>query len=259
MRLLKALLLAGFALAASGAAAQTVKIGFITSYSGLNGNLGPYMERAVRLYIKQHQHELPKGVKIELITRDDTGPNPDKAKQLAQELIVRERVNLLAGVIFTPNALAIAPLATEALRGRARLFTGEAIAIFKLTDTLLSKAEEALCAEIKGDSNAKNFAARFNLKELTALITFSFLFISNSTGPLHIAAAMDKYTIGFYPNLLPCSYKRWGPYSLKAKVFTPKKECQDCSREQCSSLECMRAVKVTTVFAEVEKICSFFA
>jgi len=93
---------------------QTVKIGFITSYSGLNGNLGPYMERAVRLYIKLHQKELPPGVKIELITRDDTGPNPDKAKQLAQELIVRDKVHLLAGVIFTPNALAIAPLATEA-------------------------------------------------------------------------------------------------------------------------------------------------
>jgi branched-chain amino acid transport system substrate-binding protein len=103
-----------FAVFASSAAAQTIKIGFITSYSGLNGNLGPYMERAVRLYIKQHEKELPPGVKIELITRDDTGPNPDKAKQLAQELIVRERVNLLAGVIFTPNALAIAPLATEA-------------------------------------------------------------------------------------------------------------------------------------------------
>jgi branched-chain amino acid transport system substrate-binding protein len=94
--------------------AQTIKVGFITSYTGLNGNLGPYMERAVRLYIKQHEKELPPGVKIELITRDDTGPNPDKAKQLAQELIVRDKVNLLAGVIFTPNALAIAPLATEA-------------------------------------------------------------------------------------------------------------------------------------------------
>jgi branched-chain amino acid transport system substrate-binding protein len=94
--------------------AQTIKIGFITSYSGLNANLGPYMERAVRLYIKQHEKELPAGVKIELLTRDDTGPNPDKARQLAQELIVRDKVNLLAGVIFTPNALAIAPLATEA-------------------------------------------------------------------------------------------------------------------------------------------------
>jgi len=114
MRSVKFLLAMTLAIAASSVFAQTVKIGFITSYSGLNGNLGPYMERAVRLYIKQHEKELPPGVKIELITRDDTGPNPDKAKQLAQELIVRDKVHLLAGVIFTPNALAIAPLATEA-------------------------------------------------------------------------------------------------------------------------------------------------
>jgi branched-chain amino acid transport system substrate-binding protein len=114
MRIVKLLLATALAVSASAAFAQTIKIGFITSYSGLNGNLGPYMERAVRLYIKQHEKELPPGVKIELITRDDTGPNPDKAKQLAQELIVRDKVNMLAGVIFTPNAMAIAPLATEA-------------------------------------------------------------------------------------------------------------------------------------------------
>src|SRR6266513_1646349 len=102
------------ALAAAGAFAQTIKIGFITSYSGLNGNLGPYMERGERLYLKEHQKELPPGVNIEFLIRDETGPYPDKAKQLAQELIVRDKVNLLAGVIFTPNAMAIAPLATEA-------------------------------------------------------------------------------------------------------------------------------------------------
>ena len=113
MRTLKLALGAALALSAFAAAAQTVKIGFITSYSGLNGNLGPYMERAVRLYLKQHQKELG-GVKVELITRDDTGPNPDKARQLAQELVVRDKVNLLAGVIFTPNAMSIAPIATEA-------------------------------------------------------------------------------------------------------------------------------------------------
>ncbi len=114
MRFTKLALAAALVLGAAAANAQTIKIGFITSYSGLNGNLGPYMERAVRLYIKQHQMELPPGVKIELITRDDTGPNPDKARQLAQELVVRDKVNLLAGVVFTPNALAIAPIATEA-------------------------------------------------------------------------------------------------------------------------------------------------
>ncbi|OHC83404.1 MAG: branched-chain amino acid ABC transporter substrate-binding protein [Rhodospirillales bacterium RIFCSPLOWO2_12_FULL_67_15] len=114
MRLTKIVALAAFALVSAAASAQTVKIGFITSYSGLNGNLGPYMERAVRLYIKQHQKELPPGVKIELIIRDDTGPNPDKARQLAQELVVRDKVDLLAGVIFTPNAMSMAPIATEA-------------------------------------------------------------------------------------------------------------------------------------------------
>src|SRR5262245_6716051 len=102
------------ALAAACAAAPTIKIGFISSASGLNGNRGPYMDPGAGLYLKEHAKELPPGVNIELLIRDDTGPNPDKAKQLAQELIVRDKVNLLAGVIFTPNAMAIAPLATEA-------------------------------------------------------------------------------------------------------------------------------------------------
>src|SRR5260221_862853 len=114
MRLSRIVGLAALALFSTAALSQTIKIGFITSYSGLNGNLGPYMERAVRLYIKEHQKDLPAGVKIELLIRDDTGPNPDKARQLAQELVVREKVDLLAGVIFTPNAMAMAPIATEA-------------------------------------------------------------------------------------------------------------------------------------------------
>jgi branched-chain amino acid transport system substrate-binding protein len=104
----------GLTLAACGASAQTIKIGFISSYSRLNGNLGPYMERGARLYLKENAKLLPPGVNVEFLIRDDTGPNPDKAKQLAQELIVRDKVNLLAGVIFTPNAMAMAPLATEA-------------------------------------------------------------------------------------------------------------------------------------------------
>jgi branched-chain amino acid transport system substrate-binding protein len=104
----------GLALLAGSSLADTIKIGFISPYSGLNGNLGPYMERGMRLYLKQHEKELPPGTKIEILVRDSTGPNPDKAKQLAQELIVRDKVNLLAGVIFTPNAMAMAPLATEA-------------------------------------------------------------------------------------------------------------------------------------------------
>jgi len=96
------------------AAAETVKIGFISTYTGNVGNQGETMEHGARLYLKLHQSELPPGVNVELITRDDGGGNPDRAKQLAQELIVRDKVSLIAGVIFTPNALAIAPLTAEA-------------------------------------------------------------------------------------------------------------------------------------------------
>jgi branched-chain amino acid transport system substrate-binding protein len=105
---------AALALAALPAGAQQIKVGFISTYTGNVGNEGETMERGARLYLKLHQDQLPKGVSIELLTRDDGGPNPDRAKQLAQELIVRDKIDILTGVIFTPNALAIAPLVTEA-------------------------------------------------------------------------------------------------------------------------------------------------
>jgi branched-chain amino acid transport system substrate-binding protein len=114
MKLSRIAVAAALALVASVAGAQTIKIGFISTYSGLNANLGEYMERGMRLYMKQHEKDLPPGVKLEILVRDDTGPNPDKARQVAQELIVRDKVQLLTGVIFTPNAMSMAPLCTEA-------------------------------------------------------------------------------------------------------------------------------------------------
>jgi branched-chain amino acid transport system substrate-binding protein len=94
--------------------AQTVRIGVVNTFTGPQASFGEMTDRAFKLYIKMHERELPPGVKLELIQRDDGGPNPDRAKQLAQDLIVRDRVNLLAGVAFTPNAMAIAPLTAEA-------------------------------------------------------------------------------------------------------------------------------------------------
>jgi branched-chain amino acid transport system substrate-binding protein len=94
--------------------AQTIKIGVINTYSGPNASLGDIMDKGMKLYMKQNEKRLPPGVKIELVIRDDGGANPDKAKQLAQELIVRDHVQILTGLIWTPNAAAIAPLATEA-------------------------------------------------------------------------------------------------------------------------------------------------
>lgn len=105
---------ATIALASAAANAQTVKLGIIDSYSGPMAGVGEQLDRGIRLYMKQHEKDLPPGVKLEIVRRDDTGPNPEVAKRLAQELITRDHVQLLGGVVFTPNALSIAPLATEA-------------------------------------------------------------------------------------------------------------------------------------------------
>jgi branched-chain amino acid transport system substrate-binding protein len=101
-------------LPAAGAMAQTVKVGFIDTFSGSQAAIGDQMDRGVKLYMKEFEKNLPPGVKIEIIRRDDTGPNPEVAKRVATELITRDKVDILAGVVWTPNAAAIAPLATEA-------------------------------------------------------------------------------------------------------------------------------------------------
>ena len=107
------LVVTGLAGPAAGAAA-TVKVGLILTYSGPNAEPSDPMDKAVRLFESTHAADLPHGVKFEVIRRDDTGPNPEVAKRLAQELITRDHVNVLAGVFWTPNALAIAPIATQA-------------------------------------------------------------------------------------------------------------------------------------------------
>jgi branched-chain amino acid transport system substrate-binding protein len=113
-RAARASLIAAALLAALPADAQTVKIGVISTYSGPNAQYGENMERGLKLYMKHNADKLPPGVKVELVVRDDGGPIPDAAKRLAQELIVRDKVNLLTGFVWTPNAMAVAPLITEA-------------------------------------------------------------------------------------------------------------------------------------------------
>lgn len=102
------------AVAAQSAIAQTVKIGFIATYSGPGAAQGDQMDKGAKLYMKLNADKLPPGVKVELVQRDDTGANPDVAKRIAQELIVRDKVQIITGITWTPNLAAIAPLSTEA-------------------------------------------------------------------------------------------------------------------------------------------------
>ena len=107
------LLCCSAAMAAGSATAQTIKVALITTTSGPFASLGDQIDKSVKLYMKENAGKLPPGVKLELIVRDDGGPNPDRAKQLVQELVVRDKPDFLTGFIWTPNAMAVAPLLTE--------------------------------------------------------------------------------------------------------------------------------------------------
>jgi len=101
------------ALAAGSVCAQeTVKIGLILPMTGQQASTGKQISAAVNLYMQQHDNTVA-GKKIEVILKDDATV-PDNTKRLAQELIVNDKVNFIAGFGITPSALAAAPLATEA-------------------------------------------------------------------------------------------------------------------------------------------------
>src|SRR5205809_1341737 len=106
--------LVGTVLLSGPATAQTVvKVGLINSYTGFVAQAGDQGQKGIDLYFKEHEKDLPPGVKIELLRRDDTS-NPEIGKRLAQELITRERVQLLTGIVLSPVAAAVAPMTAEA-------------------------------------------------------------------------------------------------------------------------------------------------
>src|SRR4051812_34498966 len=96
------------ALPALAQAQDTIKVGVIASFSGPFADYGKQMEGGIKAWMAQHGDTVA-GKKIELIYRDTTGPSPEIAKRLAQELVVRENVDFLAGFGLTPEALAVAP------------------------------------------------------------------------------------------------------------------------------------------------------
>lgn len=113
MKLPLAALLLLLASAAGARAEDTVRIGVLLPFSGPFADFGMQIGNGMALYLKQHG-DIVAGKKIELIRKDSEGAKPDVAKRLAQELITRDKVDIIAGFGLTPEALAVAPIATEA-------------------------------------------------------------------------------------------------------------------------------------------------
>ena len=100
-------------LATTALAADSVKVGLIGTYSGPYADYGRQFDAGVALYLKESGGQLG-GRKAEIIKKDTGGAAPDASKRIAQELIVRDKVNFITGLDFSPNAYAIAPLVTQA-------------------------------------------------------------------------------------------------------------------------------------------------
>lgn len=111
-----AVLVISSAFGASLAAAQTpLKVGVILPLTGPYSDYGKQMSSGIKVYMKQHG-DVVAGRKIELVFKDDTGVAPELSKRLAQELLTRDKAEILTGFGMTPSALAAAPIATQAKR-----------------------------------------------------------------------------------------------------------------------------------------------
>jgi len=126
-------ILAGFAGIAAAIVAvtpavaqQTVRVGVILAYSGQFADPSAQMDNGIKLYMKQHGDTVA-GRKIELIRKDTGGIAPDIAKRLAQELIVRDNVDMLAGFALTPNALAAGDVSAQAKKFMVNMNAATAI------------------------------------------------------------------------------------------------------------------------------------
>ena len=96
----------------SDEAKPTIKIGMIAAFTGPFADIGKQLQGGIKAYLKQHGDTVA-GKKVEILTRDTTGPDTATAKRLAQELVAQDKVDFLVGFGLTPEALAVAPVATE--------------------------------------------------------------------------------------------------------------------------------------------------
>ena len=114
MRFMTTVGAAALALGLCGAAeAQTIKVGVVLPYSGVNADLGNQIDKAFDLYVKLHEKDIAP-YKVELVKRDEGPPSGANAKTVVTELITNDKVNILAGFVFSPSAIAVAPVVTQA-------------------------------------------------------------------------------------------------------------------------------------------------
>ena len=168
------------ALSLAAQAAEPLKIGMVLPMSGPFSAYGKQIEHGARLYLEQSGGTFS-GRKVELIIKDDTGVAPEISKRAAQELVVKDKVDILAGFGLTPSAFAVAPIATEAkkpmivMNAATSSITTKSDYILRVSHTL-----PMVTAPIA------TWAAKNNIKKVFTLVA--------DYGPGHDAEAQFKKT-----------------------------------------------------------------
>ena len=116
LRLLAGAFALGALIVPSGARVEAqqspLKIGILWGYSGGDPAAGQALDTALAVYMKEHGDSVA-GRKVVIVRRDSGAPSAETARRLAQELIVTENVDFIAGISFTPEAAAVAPISTQ--------------------------------------------------------------------------------------------------------------------------------------------------
>ncbi len=210
--------LVGLALAATFSAnawaADPVKIGLVLPMSGPFAAYGKQIEHGVKLYLATKGDTFG-GRKVELIIKDDSpGTAGDVSKRLAQELVVKDKVDILAGFALTPSAFAVAPVATEAKKPM--------VVMNAATSAITSKSNYLVRASMTLPQNTApiaGWAAKNGIKNVFTLVA--------DFGPGHDAEGQFKKTFTAAGGKIvgdvrvPVSNPDYGPFLQKIKDVKP--------------------------------------
>ena len=145
-------------------AQETIKIGLILPMTGPFTSTGKQVEAGVRFYMEQNGATVD-GRKIEIFLRDDGGV-PDNGKRIAQELLVHQKVHILAGFGLTPIALATAPLSAETKTPMVIMAAGTAIITERSPYIVRTSFAQAQSVVVIADWQAKQ-----GLKRIASIVS----------------------------------------------------------------------------------------
>jgi heptosyltransferase III len=119
-------------------------------------------------------------------------------------------------------------------------------------------AERSLAETLAGQigSGSVSVAGELTMKQLAAVLERARIWIGHSTGPLHLAVALGTPVVGLYPQMIPMSPRRWGPYTPMSRVHVPDRpaDCTKCEDGKLGHCPCMDTITVNEVFRSVNEL-----